>query len=116
MVTAFRGPAMTFWFFECAGQPAEPEIIATKLEERYRPYMYEYGLHAQMQSLHMQLTSWNESRPLDVYVPEWPYRGLQTACAFAWYNLIRGSSGNMSPLRSGGPDVSAHQPISVGVR
>ena len=54
MVTAFRGPAMKFWFVECAGQPAEPDIIATKLKERYRPYAYEYGLHAQMQSLQMQ--------------------------------------------------------------
>ena len=54
MVTAFRGPAMKFWFVECAGQPAEPEIIATKLKERYRPYAYYYGLHAQMQSLQMQ--------------------------------------------------------------
>ena len=45
---------MTFWFVECAGQPAEPEIIAIKLKERYRPYAYDYGLHAQMQSLQMQ--------------------------------------------------------------
>ena len=54
MVTAFCGPSMTFWFVECAGQPAERELIATKLKERYRTYAYEYGLHAQMQSLQMQ--------------------------------------------------------------
>ena len=54
MVTAFRGPVMKFRFVECAGQPAEPEIIATKLKKRYRHYAYEYGLHAQMQSLQMQ--------------------------------------------------------------
>ena len=41
-------------FVECAGQPAEPEIIATKLKKRYRHCAYEYGLHAQMQSLQMQ--------------------------------------------------------------
>jgi len=40
---------MTFWFVECAGHPAEPQIIATKRQERYRPYAYECGLHAQMQ-------------------------------------------------------------------
>ena len=54
IVTAFRGPAMKFWFFECAGQPAEPEIISTTLKELYLHYAYEYGLHAQMQSLQMQ--------------------------------------------------------------
>ena len=53
MVTAFRGPVMKLWFFECAGQPAEPDIIATKLK-RYSRYAYAYGLHAQMQSLQMQ--------------------------------------------------------------
>ena len=45
---------MKFWFVKCAGQPPEPEIIAAKLKERYRPYAYEYGLHAQMQSLQLQ--------------------------------------------------------------
>ena len=54
MVTAFRGPARKFCFVECAGQPAERELIATKLKERYRTYAYEYGLHGQMQSLQMQ--------------------------------------------------------------
>ena len=29
MVTAFRGPAIRFWFVECAGQLAEQEIIAS---------------------------------------------------------------------------------------
>ena len=32
MVTAFSGPAMKFWFVECAGHTAELEIIATKLK------------------------------------------------------------------------------------
>ena len=54
MVTVFRGTPMTVSFVECAGQPAEPGIIATKLKECYRHYAYEYGLHAQMQSLQMQ--------------------------------------------------------------
>ena len=54
MVTAFCGPTVTFWSVKCAGQPVEPEIIATNMNERYRHYPYEYGLNAQMQSLHMQ--------------------------------------------------------------
>ena len=54
MVTVFRGTPMTVSFVECAGQPAEPGIIATKLKECYRHYAYEYGLHAQMRSLQMQ--------------------------------------------------------------
>ena len=39
---------------ECSGQPAEPGIIATKLKELYLTYAYEYGLHAQIESLPMQ--------------------------------------------------------------
>ena len=77
---------MTFWFAKCAGHPAEPEIIATKLKERLRRYDYKYVLHAQMQSLQM--------------VSEWPKRGLQTACAFACRHFVRISSGNMSPIGS----------------
>ena len=45
---------MKFWFFKCACQPAEPENISNQLNERYRPYAYKYGLHAQMQILQMQ--------------------------------------------------------------
>ena len=59
MVTSFRGPAMNIWFVECAGQPAEPESVATKLKERYRHYPSEYSLHAQMQSLQMQPGNYN---------------------------------------------------------
>ena len=74
---------MTFWFVECAIQPAEPEIIATKLKERYRPSAYEYGLNGtdaeltdatwQLDNLRgsffldRQSTSCIESHPLDVY-------------------------------------------------
>ena len=73
------------WLVKCAGQCAKHQIIATTPIERYRRYAYNYGLHAQMQSLQMQLGNYTTyvdffqrfPASLNVYVPEWPYSGLQ---------------------------------------
>ena len=48
MVAALRGQAMKFWFLECGGLAAEPQVILDKLKERFRPYAHEFGLFAQL--------------------------------------------------------------------
>ena len=53
MITALRGAAMRYWFFECRGESSAPENIIAKLKDRFRPYSYECDLYARLHDLRM---------------------------------------------------------------